>query len=132
MKVVEITPRDKAPLYAILVKREAEIRRNGRGTFARSGRKKQGASTWKHKRFKGSVNLQRGPAEIVRAKVRSSQPEDEGQLLKAFLGFIDRHCGGQVRSITIHYDSRPASRVAPSPQVPVGGPSAARMRCRPS
>jgi len=103
MKTVEILPRNKSPLYSALVKREAAIRQNGRGTFARSGRKRQGSATWKHKRFKGSVNLERGPAEVVTAKVRSGHPEDEGKLLKAFLGFIDRHCGDQVLSITIHY-----------------------------
>ena len=103
MKLVEITPRRKAPLYGALVKREADIRRKGRGTFARQGRTRAGSATWRHKRFKGTVNLQRQKTEQVSAKIRSSTPEDEGSLLKAFLGFIDRHCGNQVETITIHY-----------------------------
>ena len=37
MKIVEITPRKKSSLYGGLVKREAEIRKRGRGTFARKG-----------------------------------------------------------------------------------------------
>jgi hypothetical protein len=103
MKTVEILPRKKSPLYSTLVRREAAIRLKGLGTFARSGPKRQGSATWKHKRFKGSVNLKRGPADVVTAKVRSSQPEDERRLLNSFLGFVDRQCGDQVLSITIHY-----------------------------
>ncbi len=60
MKTVEILPRKKSPLYSTLVRREAAIRLKGLGTFARSGPKRQGSATWKHKRFKGSVNLKRG------------------------------------------------------------------------
>jgi hypothetical protein len=103
MKIVEITPRRKSSLYNHLVKREADIRKGGRGTFARKGPKRAGATTWNHKRFKGSVSLSREEEELVRAKVSSRTPEDEGGLLKAFLGFVDRHFGPQVATITIHY-----------------------------
>ena len=103
MKTVEIAPRKKLPLYGNLIKREAEIRRNGRGTFSRKGPRRAGTTTWGHKRFKGTVSLKRGDAELVSARIRSATPEDEGSLLKAFLGFVDRHCGNQVATITIHY-----------------------------
>jgi hypothetical protein len=103
MKIVEITPRKKSALYAGLVKREAAIRRNGRGTFSRRGPARASTATWNHKRFKGSVSLKREAAELVTAKVRSPNSEDEGSLLKAFLGFVDRHFGDQVATITIHY-----------------------------
>jgi hypothetical protein len=103
MKIVEIMPLKKSPLYGGLVKREAAIRKNGRGTFSRRGPARSGAATWSHKRFKGSVSLKREGAELVRAKIHSRTPEDEGSLLKAFLGFVDRHFGDQVATITIHY-----------------------------
>jgi hypothetical protein len=103
MKTVEISPRNKTTLYGTLVKREADIRKGGRGTFVRAGRKAKNAATWKHKKFKGSVNLKRLPSEIVTAKVRSNAPEDERRLLNSFLGFVDRQCGDQVLSITIRY-----------------------------
>jgi hypothetical protein len=103
MKIVEITPRRKSALYSGLVKREADIRKKGRGTFARKGPMRAGTATWNHKRFKGAVRLTREDAELVRAKVSSRTPEDEGGLLKAFLGFVDRHFGNQVATITIHY-----------------------------
>ncbi len=37
------------------------------------------------------------------AKVRAATPEDERKLLSSFLGFVDRHAGDQVTTITIHY-----------------------------
>ncbi len=103
MKVVQISPRGKSSLYSVLVKREAAIRAGGRGTFVRSGRKTARAATWKHKRFRGSVNLKRDDGEAVTAKVRSSSPEDERKLLSSFLGFVDRQCGDEVASIRIDY-----------------------------
>ena len=106
MKIVEITPREKSPIYGGLVKREAAIRKKGRGTFSRKGPLRAGAATWNHKRFKGSVSLKREGGELVTAKVRSRTSEDEGGLLKAFLGFVDRHFGDQVATITIHYHGR--------------------------
>ena len=103
MKIVEIVPRRRAPLYGALVAKEAAIRKSGRGTYTRVGRKTSGSTRWKHKMYKGSVRLSRGQSEIVTAKVRAASPEDERRLLSSFLGFVDRHSGDQVDRITIHY-----------------------------
>jgi hypothetical protein len=54
-------------------------------------------------RIKGSVQLAHDPSEIVTAKVRAATPEDERKLLSSFLGFVDRHCGDHVDTITIQY-----------------------------
>jgi hypothetical protein len=104
MKTVEIMPRNKSAIYSGLVKKEAAIRKNGRGTFVRKGPMRGGAATWNHKKFKGSVNLKHEPAELVRAKIRSGSAEDELGLLRSFLGFVDRYFNDQVATITIHYD----------------------------
>jgi hypothetical protein len=101
MKIVEIAPRRKLPIYAALVKRQAEI--GSRGTFLRKGRTRAGTATWGHKKYKGSVSLSREEAGSVSAKLRSPTPQDEGNLLRAFLGFVDRYVSGQVATITIHY-----------------------------
>jgi len=103
MKLVEITPRQKTRLYAALVKKEADIRGKGRGTFFRVGRKAQTKAEWKHKKFQGSIRLARGDAEAVTARVRSSKLEEERKLLSSFLGFVDRHCGDGVSTILIQY-----------------------------
>src|SRR5262244_639078 len=103
MKIVEIVPRARARLYGTLVAKEAAIRKGGRGTYVRVGRKTQDATRWKHKNYTGSVELKRGASEAVTAKVRAATPEDERKLLSSFLGFVDRHAGDQVTTITIHY-----------------------------
>src|SRR5437879_10582521 len=86
MKIVEIVPRARARLYGTLVAKEAAIRKGGRGTYVRVGRKTQDATRWKHRNYTGSVELKRGASETVTAKVRAATPEDERKLLSSFLG----------------------------------------------
>src|SRR5262245_64475679 len=89
MKIVEIVPRARARLYGTLVAKEAAIRKGGRGTYVRVGRKSQHAARWKHKKFKGTLQLSRGASEAVTAKVRAATPEDERQLLSSVLVFVN-------------------------------------------
>jgi hypothetical protein len=103
VKVVEIVPRERARLYGTLVTKEAAIRKKGRGTYERVGRKTSDRARWRHKMYKGSVQLKRGPSEIVTARIRATTPEEERRLLSSFLGFVDRHSEDQVATITIHY-----------------------------
>jgi hypothetical protein len=103
MKVVEIVPRERIRLYGILVAKEAAIRKNKRGTYMRVGRKTRDRARWKHKNFRGSVHLKRDASERVTATIRAPTPEDERKLLSSFLGFVDRHSGDQVATVTIHY-----------------------------
>src|SRR5262249_9566296 len=88
MKIVEIVPRARTRLYGTLGAKEAAIRKSGRGTYVRVGRKSQRAARWKHKKFKGTLDLSRDASEAVTAKVRASTPEDERKLLSSFLGFV--------------------------------------------
>ncbi len=103
MKILEIVPRRRARLYGALVAKQAAIRKGGRGTYIRVGRRAAGSARWKHKMYKGSVRLAHNASELVTAKVRAATPEDERKLLSSFLGFVDRHCGDQVDTITIQY-----------------------------
>ena len=103
MKVVEIVPRERTRLYGMLVAKEAAIRKGGRGTYVRVGRKTQDSTRWKHRNYRGSVQLKRAASEVVTAKVQATTAEDERKLLSSFLGFVDRHSGDQVATITIHY-----------------------------
>jgi hypothetical protein len=54
MKMIEIIPRHRARLYGTLVAKEASIRKGGRGTYVRVGRKTASASRWTHKMYGGS------------------------------------------------------------------------------
>jgi hypothetical protein len=44
MKVIQIVPQEGLALYAALVKKEAEIRKKGLGTFYRAAAKKRNSS----------------------------------------------------------------------------------------
>jgi len=103
MKVLQIVPREDVRLYGELVRKEAAIRGAGRGTFYRAGAKRRDAAKWRHKAHKGWVNLQRGLSEVVTAEVHGHAADQDWQMLSAFLGFVDRHFGGEILAITIHY-----------------------------
>ncbi len=101
MKIVEIVPRARTRLYGTLVAKEAAIRKSGRGTYVRVGRTSQRAARWKHKKFKGTLQLNRDASERVTAKVRASTPEDERKLLSILcdltgvnFGCAEGHCAG--------------------------------------
>ena len=103
MKIVEIVPRARGRVYGMLVAKEETIRKNGRGTYMRVGRKARDHARWKHRKYKGSVDLKRDATEVVTARVRASTVEDERKLLSSFLGFVDRHSDDKVHKITIEY-----------------------------
>src|SRR5277367_6696021 len=64
MKMLQIVPRDGTRLYGAMIKKQAEIRRSGRGTFLRAGTRKRSAARWTHVRYKGSIKLETGPSQV--------------------------------------------------------------------
>ncbi len=103
MKLLQIVPRRGISLYGAMIKKQAEIRRSGRGTFSRTGASKRKAARWTHVRYKGSVNLKAGSDDAVEAAIKSPERGDEARLLSSFLGWIDRHFGKQIASVNIQY-----------------------------
>jgi hypothetical protein len=101
MKHIQIVPRDAMRLYDAIVKKEAEIRKNKRGTFFRAGGKGRNRATWKHKKYSGQVDLESAPSGVVNVKIKSRA--DDGQILKAFLNWLDRHFSDKLASVSIHY-----------------------------
>ena len=103
MKLLQIVPRDGTRLYGAMIKKQAEIRRSGRGTFLRAGTRKRKAARWTHVRYKGSINLELGPSQAVEAVIKSRDRGDEARLLSSFLGWLDRHFGERLSSVNIEY-----------------------------
>ena len=92
MKSLEILPSDRTHLYSAMIKKQAEIRRSGRGTFSRARAAKRNTARWTHVRYKGSINLEPGPSQAV-----------EARLLSSFLGWLDRHFGEHLSAVNIKY-----------------------------
>ena len=103
MKSLEIVPSDRTHLYSDMIKKQAEIRRSGRGTFSRARPGKRNAARWTHIRYKGSINLEQGPLQAVEAVIRSPDRGDEARLLSSFLGWLDRHFGEHLSAVNIKY-----------------------------
>ena len=103
MKMLQILPRAGAHLYGAMIKKQAEIRRSGRGTFFRAKARKRSAARWTHVRYRGSINLERGLSDAVKVEIKSPERGDEARLLSSFLGWLDRHFGDQVSSVNIQY-----------------------------
>ena len=103
MKLLQIVPRDDTRLYGAMIRKQAEIRRSGRGTFSGARARKRNAARWTHARYKGSINLQPGPSQAVEAVIKSPDRGDEARLLSSFLGWLDRHFGEHLSSVNIEY-----------------------------
>lgn len=102
MRQVQVVPKQGFRLFAAMVAKEAELSRKNKGTFRRRARGKTRAK-WIHIRYKGWITLARRTGEVLQIKVRSKEEGGDWQLLHAILGFLDRHFGRKIRSITIQY-----------------------------
>jgi hypothetical protein len=103
MKLLQIVPLKGKRLLGAMVKKQADIRRSGRGTFSRVGARRRTSARWAHVRYKGAIKLKEGSADAVDVEIRSPEQGDEARLLSSFLGWLDRHFGDQVASVTIQY-----------------------------
>jgi hypothetical protein len=103
MKSVQIVPRAGTRLYDAMVRKQADIRKRGRGTFIRVGRRSAKGAKWTHVRYKGSVTLGPAASDAVTAKIRSPERGDEARLTSSFLGWLDRHFGERISTVTIQY-----------------------------
>jgi len=110
MKLLQIVPRGGTRLYGAMIKKQAEIRRGGRGTFSRAGARKRNAARWTHVRYKGSINLEPGLSEAVEVAIKSPERGDEARLLSSFLGWLDRHFGDRLSSVNIQYQQAATDR----------------------
>jgi hypothetical protein len=110
MKLLQVISRDGTRLYGAMIKKQAEIHRNGRGTFMRARARKRNTARWTHVRYNGSISFESVPPEAVEVTIQSPDRGDEARLLSSFLGWLDRHFGKQLLSIEIDYRQAAAFR----------------------
>jgi hypothetical protein len=99
MKIVQVVPvaDDKPSLKTLLNETERRLRR-GPTAFRR-----RGAGRWVHVKYRGWIHWDLARGGIVVATVKSRKPEQEWQLLQAYIGYLDRHVGEYIDTITISY-----------------------------
>jgi hypothetical protein len=103
MKLLNVVAHDGTRLYGAMIKKQAEIHRNGRGTFSRAKARKRNAARWTHVRYRGSITFEAIAENAVEAAIKSPDSGDEARLLSSFLGWLDRHFGTQLSSVNIDY-----------------------------
>ena len=97
-------PRSRGNLYGLLIAKEIELRRKGRGTLHRSGPKRRGREKWTHTTYPGWITLQREVDGALAATVHSKAADSEWKLLTSVIGFLDRHFREDLSSVTISYE----------------------------
>lgn len=101
---VVITPHTASNLYGMLVRKEVQLSKSGRGTLFRSGKKQKGYEKWAHVKHPGWIWFQKCLGGIVVAEIRSRVDGGEAALRDSFVGFVDRHFREHLATITIEYD----------------------------
>jgi hypothetical protein len=99
MKILQVVPRPDTPskLKSLLKKQEIKLR----GTATTFYRQKEGR--WKHVKYSGWINWDEAPGGILVAEIQSKVEGTDWQLLQAFVGYLQRHLGKHIESITIYF-----------------------------
>lgn len=99
MKLIQANPKmdNELTIYTVLNRKERELR--GKATsFSKSSRNR-----WKHVKFQGWVTVTIAPGDILFAKVQAKSETEEGKIFEAFVGYLTRHCGTSIDTLTIYY-----------------------------
>jgi hypothetical protein len=77
--------------------KERELR-GSRTTFVR-----RSEGRWLHKRYPGRINWEETKGGVLIVEIRTPDASEEWQLLRSFIGYLDRHLSDHIESITILY-----------------------------
>ena len=99
MKIVQVVPKAGLPakLKALLKATERHLR----GPHTTFEREKEGR--WKHVKYPGWIQWEDTAGGLLVAEIKTRVKDHEWQILEAFVGYLDRHLGDQIESISIHY-----------------------------
>jgi hypothetical protein len=89
----------KDSLKAQLKAKERELRESGRPTAFR--RKREGV--WAHARYPGWIKWDEARGGLLIGEVHPGRDGSDWQLANAFVGYLDRHFGEHLESISILY-----------------------------
>jgi hypothetical protein len=99
MKVVQVVPKSgiETKLKTLLRNKAAELR--ARPTSFKRDRR----GRWKHVKYPGWINLDETSGGLLIAEIHTKVEGAEWQMLRAFIGYVDRHLGEYLESISIYY-----------------------------
>jgi len=99
MKVIQVVPKADGDmgLKALLKAKERELR-GGPTSFSR-----QREGRWVHVKYPGWISWDETKGGLLIAEIHPGKEGSDWQLLRAFIGYLDRHFGEQIESISILY-----------------------------
>lgn len=99
MKILQVIPKSgiKTKLKTLLKATERSLR----GPHTTFNRVREGR--WKHVKYPGWVHWDAAPGNLLVAEIHTKVKDHEWQMLQAFIGYLDRHLGEDIESISVHY-----------------------------
>jgi hypothetical protein len=99
MKIVQVVPR---PGVARKLKSLLKATERGlRGPHTTFRRVREGR--WKHVKYPGWIQWDGAPGDLLVAEIQTRVKDHEWQMLQAFVGYLDRHLGEEIESISVYY-----------------------------
>jgi hypothetical protein len=98
MKILQVVPKPgtKTKLKSLLKITERDLR-GPHTTFH------IGEGQWKHVKYPGWIRWEETLGGSLVAEIQTKAKDHEWQMLQAFVGYLDRHLGEQIESISIYY-----------------------------
>lgn len=98
MKIVQVVPKSgtDTKLKTLLKNKARELR----GTTTAFHRVREGQ--WKHVKYPGRIIWDETRGGLLVAEIQPKKEESDWQLLQAFIGYLDRHLGESIESISIY------------------------------
>jgi len=99
MKILQVVPKPgtNSKLKTILKATE----RNLRGPHTTFLRVREGR--WKHAKYPGWIQWDQAAGGLLVAEIRSKVRDHEWLMMDAFIGYLDRHLGEHIESISVYY-----------------------------
>ncbi len=103
MKILQVVPKPRinAKLKTILKNTERTLR----GPHTTFRRMREGR--WQHVKYPAGIHWDQAAGGLLVAEIHTKVQDLEWQMMDAFIGYLDRHLGEQIESISVSYRCRP-------------------------
>jgi len=99
VKILQVVP--KAGIKSNLKTMLKSTERHLRGPHTTFRREREGR--WKHVKYPGWIQWSQAHGGLLVAEIQTKVKDHEWQMLQAFIGYLDRHLGEHVESISVYY-----------------------------
>jgi len=98
MKTLQVVPKPGTNSKLKIILKNTERNLGGPHTFhrMREGR-------WNHAKYPGWIQWDEAAGGLLVAEIHTKVKDHEWQMMEAFIGYLDRHLGEQIESISIYY-----------------------------